>query len=145
GSRSSCPPTSCPYSTFPSVRVIRNDLRNAQLTRFCGYDRSMVTNGSVQSVDRAARVLEILARDGAAGVGAVARELEVHGSTASRLIAALEGHELIERDRASGTVRLGMGVLRLAAATRASLDLTAEAGPVCDALAEELGETVNVA
>lgn len=105
----------------------------------------MVANGSVQSVDRAAQVLEILARDGAAGVGEVARELEVHGSTASRLIAALEGHDLVERDGSSGKVRLGMGVLRLAAATRSSLDLTAEAGPVCDALAEELGETVNVA
>lgn len=105
----------------------------------------MVTNGSVQSVDRAARVLEILAREGAAGVGEVARELEVHGSTASRLIAALEDHDLVERDGVSGKVRLGMGVLRLAAATRSNLDLTAEAGPVCDALAEQLGETVNVA
>lgn len=105
----------------------------------------MVTNSSVQSVDRAARVMEILARDGAAGVGEVARELEVHGSTASRLINALEAHDLVERDGATGRARLGMGVLRLAAATRSGLDLTAQAGPVCDALAEELGETVNVA
>ncbi|GAA1491295.1 IclR family transcriptional regulator [Brachybacterium sacelli] len=105
----------------------------------------MVTNGSVQSVDRAARVMEILARDGTAGVGEVARELEVHGSTASRLIGALEAHDLVARDGATGRVRLGMGVLRLAAATRSGLDMTAQAGPVCDALAEELGETVNVA
>ena len=101
--------------------------------------------GSVQSVDRAARVLEILARDGEAGVGKVARELDVHRSTASRLISALQAHDLVERTDGNGAVRLGVGVLRLAAATRSRLDLTAQAGPVCEALAEQWGETVNVA
>ncbi|MGP9844475.1 IclR family transcriptional regulator [Brachybacterium sp. 107] len=101
--------------------------------------------GTVQSVDRAAQVLEIIARDGESSVGRIGRELEVHGSTASRLLASLAAHDLVERLEATGTVRLGVGVLRLAAATRSRLDLTAQAGPVCDALAEELGETVNVA
>ncbi|MDN6327969.1 MAG: IclR family transcriptional regulator [Brachybacterium sp.] len=105
----------------------------------------MVENGTVQSVERAAQVMEILAREGTAGVGEIARELGVHGSTASRLLTALEAYDLVERDSETGRSRLGMGVLRLAAATRAGLDLTAQAGPVCDALAEELGETVNVA
>ena len=44
--------------------------------------------GAVQSVDRAAAILEILARDGEAGVTEVARELGVHKSTASRPIVA---------------------------------------------------------
>lgn len=105
----------------------------------------MVENGTVQSVERAAQVMEILAREGTAGVGEIARELGVHGSTASRLLTALEAYDLVERDGETGRSRLGVGVLRLAAATRSGLDLTAQAGPVCDALAEELGETVNVA
>ena len=105
----------------------------------------MDTSGAVQSVDRAARVLEILARDGESGVGRLARELGVHRSTASRLVSALRAHDLIERAEGNGSLRLGVGVLRLAAATRSRLDLTAQAGPVCDALAERLGETVNVA
>lgn len=105
----------------------------------------METSGSVQSVDRAARVLEILARDGESGVGTLARELGVHRSTASRLVSALLAHDLVERVEGNGAVRLGVGVLRLAAATRSRLDLTAQAGPVCDALAQQLGETVNVA
>lgn len=105
----------------------------------------MEGSGSVQSVDRAARVLEILARDGESGVGRVARELDVHRSTASRLISALQAHDLVERADGNGAVRLGVGILRLAAATRSRLDLTAQAGPVCEALAEQLGETVNVA
>ena len=105
----------------------------------------MDTSGAVQSVDRAARVLEILARDGESGVGRLARELGVHRSTASRLVSALRAHDLVERTEGDASLRLGVGVLRLAAATRSRLDLTAQAGPVCDALAERLGETVNVA
>lgn len=99
----------------------------------------------VQSVDRAAQVLEFLAREGSAGVGRIAQELGVHQSTASRLVASLEAHDLLERSVEGGPVKLGIGLLRLAAATRPRLDLTAQGGPVCDALAEQLGETVNLA
>src|SRR5690625_6457626 len=90
----------------------------------------MDTSGAVQSVDRAARVLEILARDGESGVGRLARELGVHRSTASRLVSALRAHDLVERTEGDASLRLGVGVLRLAAATRSRLDLTAQAGPV---------------
>src|SRR5699024_6441904 len=62
----------------------------------------------------------------------------VHASTASRLLTSLAAHDLVERDGDTGRSRLGIGVLRLAAATRSGMDLTAVAGPVCDALAEEL-------
>ncbi|WP_147916009.1 IclR family transcriptional regulator [Ruania zhangjianzhongii] len=105
----------------------------------------MRDTGSVQSVDRAVQVLELLAREGEAGVAEVARELGVHSSTASRLITALSGHELVERLADTRRVRLGVGLLRLAGATASRLDVTTQAQPVCDGLAEELGETVNVA
>ncbi|AXK45441.1 IclR family transcriptional regulator [Brachybacterium saurashtrense] len=104
----------------------------------------MTTSGAVQSVDRAVQVLEAIAREDGASVAALARELSVHASTASRLVASLEHHDLVERDE-DGTVQLGVGLLRLAASARPRRDLTAIAGPVCEALAEELGETVNVA
>lgn len=100
---------------------------------------------TMQSVERAVRVLEILAREGECGVGRIAQELEVHQSTGSRLVAVLEAHDLVERPLEGGPARLGVGILRLAAATRSRLDLTIQGGPVCDALAEELGETVNLA
>lgn len=105
----------------------------------------MRDTGSVQSVDRAVQVLELLAREGEAGVAEVARELGVHSSTASRLITALSTHELVERLADTRRVRLGVGLLRLAGATASRLDVTSQAQPVCDGLAEELGETVNVA
>lgn len=101
--------------------------------------------GSVQSVDRAVRVLEILAQQGEASISEIARELGVHASTASRLVAALRAHELVELRGHRGGYRLGIGVLRLAGATAGQLDLTTQAQPVCDALAAELDATTNVA
>jgi len=102
-------------------------------------------SGPVQSVDRAVAILEILARDGEAGVTEVARELGVHKSTASRLLAALDRRELVSQDTARGRFRLGMGVVRLAGAASRKLDLVQESRPVCRALATEVGETVNIA
>ena len=101
--------------------------------------------GPVQSVDRAAAILEILARDGEAGVTEVARELGVHKSTASRLLAALDRRELVTQDTARGRFRLGLGIVRLAGAAARGLDLVQESRPVCRALAQEVGETVNIA
>lgn len=100
---------------------------------------------TVQSVDRAIWILEILSRDGEASVSEIARELGVHASTASRLISSLAEHDLVERPDGNGRARLGIGLLRLAGATASQLDLAEQAQPVCDALAAQLGETVNVA
>jgi DNA-binding IclR family transcriptional regulator len=101
--------------------------------------------GAVQSVDRAVAILEILARDGEAGVTQVARELGVHKSTASRLLAALDRRELVSQDSARGRFRLGVGLVRLAGAAGRRLDVVQESRPVCRALAQEVGETVNLA
>ncbi len=100
---------------------------------------------SVQSVDRAVAILEILARDGEAGVTEVARELDVHKSTASRLLAALDRRELVTQDAARGRFRLGVGIVRLAGAASARLDVVQESRPVCRELAQQVGETVNLA
>jgi DNA-binding IclR family transcriptional regulator len=101
--------------------------------------------GGVQSVDRALTILTILARLGQAGVTEIATELAVHKSTAFRLVSTLEGHELVEQTEERGKYRLGLGLVRLAGASTARLDVVQEARPVCRKLAAESGETVNVA
>jgi DNA-binding IclR family transcriptional regulator len=101
--------------------------------------------GQVQSVDRALSVLDLLARGGEVGVTDLAADLGVHKSTAFRLVTALERGQLVEQVGDRGKYRLGLGILRLAAATTARLDVTRESQPVCERLAQELGETVNVA
>ncbi|MGW2802154.1 IclR family transcriptional regulator [Streptomyces sp. NPDC001221] len=101
--------------------------------------------GGVQSVDRAVSVLEILARRGEAGVSEVAAEIDVHKSTAFRLLGALEARGLVEQAADRGKYRLGFGIVRLAGAVTGRLDLTQQGRPVCERLIEEVGETVNIA
>src|SRR5918993_4651373 len=100
---------------------------------------------AVQSVDRALSVLEILAAHGEVGVTEVAAELGVHKSTAFRLIAVLEGRGFVEQLADRGKYRLGFRVLRLAGAAAAQLDIAREGRPICEALAADLEETVNIA
>jgi len=103
------------------------------------------TASAVQSVDRAVSVLEILARHGEAGVTEIADELDVHKSTASRLLGVLENRGLVAQAKDRGKYFLGAGVLRLAGAAAGRLDISQEGVPVCRELAGELSETVNIA
>ncbi len=100
---------------------------------------------TVQSVDRALSVLEILAAHGEAGVTEVAAELGVHKSTAFRLVAVLESRGFVEQLADRGKYRLGFGVVRLAGAAAAQLDIAREGRRVCETLAADLEETVNIA
>jgi DNA-binding IclR family transcriptional regulator len=102
-------------------------------------------SGGVQSVDRALSILEILARHGECGVTEIASALGVHKSTAFRLVTTLEQHGLVEQVEGRGKYRLGVGLLRLAGATSARLDVVQEARPLCKQLAASTGETVNLA
>jgi DNA-binding IclR family transcriptional regulator len=100
--------------------------------------------GGVQSVDRALTILKLLAADGELGVTEIAGLLGVHKSTASRLLGTLETHGLAEQLPDRGRYRLGVGVLRLAGATRSRLDIVRESRPITGPLAAAVGETVNV-
>ncbi|WP_084965584.1 IclR family transcriptional regulator [Thermoactinospora rubra] len=102
-------------------------------------------SGGVQSVDRAISVLEILSRRGEAGVSEVAAEIDVHKSTAFRLLGALEARGLVEQAGERGKYRLGFGIIRLAGGVSTQMDVVQRARPVCHRLAEEIGETVNIA
>ena len=102
-------------------------------------------NYSVQSVDRAISILQVLARQGAAGVTEIAKELAVHKSTVFRLLATLEARGLVEQNAERGRYQLGYGVVQLAAGATKKHDLSVLSRPVCHELAETRGETVNVA
>ncbi len=99
----------------------------------------------VQSVDRALTILELLARDGEAGVTEIAAELGVHKSTAFRLLVTLEAHRLVEQVNDRGPLparcRRPAPGRRHHRAPRPGQ----EARPVCRQLAADTGETVNIA
>lgn len=102
-------------------------------------------SATVQSVDRALLVMEILATLGQAGVTEIAAELGVHKSTVSRLISVLEARGYVEQLSDRGKYRLGFAVARLARSTSGQLDLVKQSQSACDALAQDSGETTNLA
>ena len=72
------------------------------------------------------------------------RRLGVHKATASRLAATLADHGFVERDPHTDRYRLGFGLIRLAGAAMAGLDLVRTARPIVEELAERTHETVNL-
>jgi IclR family acetate operon transcriptional repressor len=103
-------------------------------------------NGQVQSVARAAGILELLAAEsGDLGVTELGRRLGVHKATASRLLSTLAEHGLVERHPATDKYRLGFGLIHLAGVAMAGLDLVQQARPILEDLADKTSETVNLA
>lgn len=102
--------------------------------------------GGVQSVARAVSILEILASsDRELGVTEIGRRLGVHKATASRLAATLAERRLVERNPITEKFRLGVGLVHLAGAAMAGLDLVSESRPILQELAHRTRETVNLA
>ena len=100
--------------------------------------------GNLRSVRRAVTALELIAEAGELGVSELGRRLDVHKATASRLVSTLAERGLLERDPVNERYRLGFGLVRLAGAAMAGLDIVREAHPVLESLAERTRETVNL-
>src|SRR3982074_1229483 len=73
------------------------------------------TRNKVQSLDRALEILKLLGSEPEMRVPALARRLEVHKSTAFRLLSTLQEHGLVEQNPSTERYRLGYGLVRLAA------------------------------
>jgi DNA-binding IclR family transcriptional regulator len=104
----------------------------------------MRDEGNLQSVRRAVSALEQISEAGELGVTELGRRLDVHKATASRLVATLAERGLLERDPATEKYRLGFGLIRLAGAAMASLDIVRTAHPILEDLADRTRETVNL-
>ncbi|MFS8202293.1 IclR family transcriptional regulator [Streptomyces sp. CWNU-52B] len=108
-------------------------------------DGSRPRDRSVQSVDRAVSILQMLAKHGPSGVTEVADELGVHKSTVFRLLATLESRGMVEQDAERGRYRIGYTVAELAGGVGKVSDLASLSRPICHELAAATGDTVNVA
>ena len=99
----------------------------------------------VQVLDRALAILEILSAGGAdLSLGEISDKLDLHKSTAHRLIMVLERHKLIERNSVNGRYRLGLKLFELGTRAVSRLDLRERSRPVLERLVLETGETVHL-
>lgn len=103
------------------------------------------SNGRVQAVDRAIALLEAVAKSQDAETSqTLADRCGLNRSTAWRLLLTLEHHGLVDRDDATNSYRIGLGILRLAGSAGIE-PLVRRAHPVIRRLAEATGETANLA
>jgi len=100
--------------------------------------------GVVQSLDRALRLLEVLANeDDGCRLVDVARRAGLPVSTTHRLLLTLESRRFAQFDRSSGLWTVGARCLSVGASFLRRRALAAQALPYMDALSRETGRTVN--
>jgi DNA-binding IclR family transcriptional regulator len=76
--------------------------------------RSQTRRGTIQSVDRAARILKVLASGPRRlGVSEIADRLDLTRPTVHGLLQTLQAHGFVEQDRDSDKYQLGAGLLQL--------------------------------
>ncbi|SIT65733.1 transcriptional regulator, IclR family [Ectothiorhodosinus mongolicus] len=99
---------------------------------------------SIQVIDRAAELLEVLGRyTQGANLKVLAIEAGLHPSTAYRILTSLHAHDFVVRDE-QGAYSLGPAFIKFASRVRSDLDLRSIARPEMDRLLGQVGETVNL-
>jgi DNA-binding IclR family transcriptional regulator len=101
--------------------------------------------GTIQSVERAARILKVLGTGTSRmGVTEVAERLGLAKGTAYGLLRTLEAQELVEQDPETDKYRLGPAMLQLGNAFLDNHELRARSLLWADSLASRVGDAVRV-
>lgn len=102
----------------------------------------MVRGNPVQVIGKAGLVLDALAAEGELGASRLAELVGEPRSSVYRLLASLQGIDLVEAGARRGTYRLGVKLARLGSAVLARFDAREAALPVMERLRRETEETV---
>jgi DNA-binding IclR family transcriptional regulator len=101
--------------------------------------------GPVQSIERAAAILRLLARgSGRLGVGEIATSLELAKGTAHGILRTLQRVGFVEQDSDTGKYQLGAALLHLGTSYLDVNELRSRAINWADALAARSGEAVRI-
>lgn len=101
--------------------------------------------GSVQSIERAAAILRLLARGpGRLGVGEISTSLGLAKTTTHGILRTLQDVGFVEQDKASGKYQLGATLLHLGTSYLDVNELRSRAINWADALAARSGEAVRI-
>lgn len=98
----------------------------------------------IEAVERAVAVLDALAAARELGTNELAREIGVHASSVSRLLATLEAGGLVVRIAETGRYRLGLRLAELGHVALGGFDLRELARPHLRALVARTGETATL-
>ncbi len=99
---------------------------------------------SVQSLDRALRILTIVAEGDGLSLSEISGASGIAAPTAYRMLTTLENHAMVEFDKAGQLWSIGVGTYRMGAAFLRSRKLVDRARIVMQDLMERTGETANL-
>lgn len=112
-----------------------------------GRPRSFNTpaeSGSVQALDRALRILAIVAEGSGLSLSEIADSSGIAASTAYRMLTTLENHGMVEFDKTEQLWSIGVETYRMGSAFLRSRKLVDRARIVMQDLMEKTGETSNL-
>jgi IclR family acetate operon transcriptional repressor len=98
----------------------------------------------VQSLDRALRILSLVAEDDGLSLSEIANASGVPAPTAYRMLTTLESHGMVEFDKTSQLWSVGVETYRMGSAFLRSRKLVDRARIVMQELMEKTGETANL-
>ncbi|MET0576418.1 MAG: HTH-type transcriptional regulator BhcR [Mesorhizobium sp.] len=101
-------------------------------------------NSSVQSLDRALRILAIIADADGLSLSEVASASGLAASTAYRMLTTMEAHGMVEFDRTDQLWSIGVETYRMGSAFLRRRKLVDRARIVMQDLMEKIGETANL-
>ena len=105
----------------------------------------MAESSSVQSLDRAFDLLEMLCRSRSGmTIGALSAQSGLHKSTVHRLLASMCARGYVQRDAATSIYRAGMRLCELGSYIVDNLDVVDIARAPMEQLGEETNETVHL-
>lgn len=114
-------------------------------TRRRGRPRSAKdTGGTVQVLDRALDMLDLLAAHPGLTLSEVAERMEQSPSTVHRLLHSLDARGMVESDPATQAWNIGPATFRLGSAFMRRSGIVERARPILRALMEHTGETANL-
>jgi IclR family acetate operon transcriptional repressor len=99
---------------------------------------------SVQSLDRALRILAIVAEGSGLSLSEIAEASGLAASTAYRMLTTLENHGMVEFDKTDQLWSIGVETYRMGAAFLRRRKLIERARTVMQELMEKTGETANL-
>ncbi|WP_274629275.1 HTH-type transcriptional regulator BhcR [Arvimicrobium flavum] len=100
--------------------------------------------GAVQSLDRALRILGIVAARDGLSLSEVAAASELPASTTYRMLTTLEAHAMVEFDKNEQLWSIGVGAYRMGAAFLRRRKLVDRARLIMQEIMEKTGETANL-